>query len=108
MRLARLGLVWAGRLGREGRREGRGGPEGGGEEGVGREGKGRPKRRERRRGREREGGREDFGRGPRERETTLGQTWAKGGRRIIFRFFFLINFDHSCGCLINISGALKI
>ncbi len=47
------------------------------------------------------------GRG-REKGRTLGQTWPKGGRRIIFRFFFLINFDKCSCCLINIFGALKI
>ena len=66
---------------------------------MGREGKRGP----RGGGREGEGGEGDFGRGPRGEREDFGP-----GRRVIFRFFFLINFDNCFCCLIIISGALKI
>ena len=90
------------------------GPGGRGQGGLGRAGReGREERPERERGgggggREKEGGEEDFVRGPRGRGEDFGPKLAQKKRRIIFRFFFLINFVNCFCCLINISGALKI
>nr|CAE03286.2 OSJNBb0046P18.2 [Oryza sativa Japonica Group] len=71
-------------LGRAGRREGRGGPEGGGEEGVGREREGRGGSWAGRGGGPRGGGREGEGEKEREERETLGWAWPKGGRGFIF------------------------